>query len=559
MGFPAINRLIRSAGPMVKPPSFRPAKSSKPMHGIINRTVPSYSYGGRRHYSYSSSSTGASGQHKPNKIGWSCAAAGAGLVGLALAYHQSNKLREIALEELERHNTLETGLWIAWQDPDDQKWYVSAMADFVNDHPGGDRILEAGGKAAMPYWQQFAKHLSPSGAPSPKVLKELRKRIVGVLTEAPPNAKIADPYAVEPNREKYSTYPLQERPYNAGQKPENLTEFFTEEDDLFVRFHTPAPLLQNYTLAFETPEGSRTFNLDSLRQFQTASYASVIQCTGHRRSEMPNTNGLQWDSAVGNVNLTGYLLWDILGGMGVQPEKGKFLLVQQLDPEGKELFSTCIPLDLLPKNSLLATQMNGRPLTRDHGGPLRLWIPGFNGNFLVKKPDHFKVVTAEAAPADKVQEYAPLGSWAVPAAMSNNLRAYIAKDKSGRISFEPKLRVNSLIQSGKAIKVPAGTTEVPLQGWAWSGGAEIAAVEFSLDGGQTWKRAALNPIIDQPRGERYAWTAWNASVPIVKPRTEVLVRATDAMGNVQPAESIWNERGLRVNHQSKTVIEVSSF
>jgi len=547
----SVMSVTRAARPTV---NFSHPRSQNRLTTVFQQRGPSVrlssSYSGRKQYRSSSCQ-----QEKSFKPYWWKAAAGVGLVGLAFAYHQSKKPREISLEELKRHTTPEEGLWIAWQDPEDGQWYVSAMADF--DHPGGDRIREAGGGAAMPHWQKFARHLTSSGIPTPKVLAELRKRVVGKLTEAPPNAKITDPYALEPNRENYTLSPLQDRPYNAGQIPERLTDFYTEEEDLFIRFHTPAPLLQSYSLNFQIGERNFTLTQDDLSRFPTASYASVLQCTGDRRSEMPETNGLKWVKAVGNVKVTGYLLWPILNHLGVHPEQGKYLFVQQLDGDGKELFSTCVPLDQLPEKTMLVKEMNEKPLSRNRGS-FRLWLPGFNGNFQVKNPVQFKIVTAASAPAEKVQEYASLGPWAVPAAISNNLRAYIAKEKNGRISFEPRLRVNSMVQSGKIIKVSEGTSEVPLQGWAWSGHGEISAVELSLDGGRTWKRTSLDPVIEQPKGERYAWTGWKANIPIAKRRTEVLIRATDSEGNVQPPVSIWNERGLRVNHQTKIVIEVAS-
>jgi hypothetical protein len=64
----------------------------------------------------------------------------------------------------------------------------------------------------------------------------------------------------------------------------------------------------------------------------------------------------------------------------------------------------------------------------------------------------------------------------------------------------------------------------------------------------------LDLVISEALDERYAWIGWKKEIPLTQGKTEILVRATDADGNVQPPKSIWNERGLRVNHYAKTVI-----
>lgn len=452
-----------------------------------------------------------------------------------------------SLEELEKHRTIEKGLWIAWQDPQDHQWYVSAMADFVTLHPGGERIAEAGGKTAMPYWQQFARHLDSSGNPTSQVLRALRSRVIGLLKTPPTDLLGSDPYSLEPDRSKNILFPLQSKPYNAGQKPIYLESFVTDVSKMFIRFHTPVPLLQNHSLTIETPEKTAIFTLETLKQYETLTYTSVMQCTGHRRSEMANTNGIQWEAAVANVEVKGYSLWNILHQLDIPIDDNQYFLAEQLDEKGNQLFSTCIPLKELPKKTLLAIEMNGEPLNRDHGGPLRLWVPGFNGNFSVKKIDRIKILSQEQAPADKVSKFNVLGKWAPAVSLSSFLFNYVEDRKDG-LFFDPEIRVNSLAIAGREMHISEGTKEINLKGWAWSGGGrEIVSVQISIDEGQTWEEATLKPIIQQPINERYAWTGWDISIPISSQTTQVLIRAKDSKGNIQPQDFTWNPRGLRNN------------
>jgi len=462
-------------------------------------------------------------------------------------YDYLKKNRQISLQEMEEHRTVETGLWIAWQDPISRKWFVSAMADFVDSHPGGSKILEAGGQVAMPFWQQFTRHLDSSGNPTPIVLQELKCRIVGELMESPKQMQTSDPYAWEPNRQNNNLSLLQEKPYNAGQIPCNLSDFTTPLSDIFVRFHTPAPCLQNHQLKILIGNSVSLESLSSLaNKLSPVSYSSVLQCTGHRRSEMKDVNGLQWNSAVANVEIKGYRLWDLLHSLGITSENIGYFLAEQLDPEGKQLFSCCIPLSKIPFSTLLATEMNQEMLDRDHGGPLRLWVPGFNGNFSVKAINQIRILSPEEMP--KTGKYENLGVWGPAIALSSNLTAYV-EDRDGQLFFQPDLKVNAMACiDPTGVSVELGDTSVFLKGWAWSGGGkDIRSVQFSTDEGTRWTDAVIDPIISQPFHERYSWTEWKSEIPIHTKMRRIFIRATDTEGDTQPRQAPWNPRGLRNN------------
>jgi len=94
---------------------------------------------------------------------------------------------------------------------------------------------------------------------------------------------------------------------------------------------------------------------------------------------------------------------------------------------------------------------------------------------------------------------------------------------------------------------------VTLSGRAWSGGAPVARVEASTDGGATWADAVLAPADpEQP----YAWRAWSHEWTASPGRTELLVRATDETGDSQPVEQEWNRQGMANNLVQRVPVTV---
>jgi len=113
--------------------------------------------------------------------------------------------------------------------------------------------------------------------------------------------------------------------------------------------------------------------------------------------------------------------------------------------------------------------------------------------------------------------------------------------------------------------VDAEDGEVTVRGYAMSGGGRgIQRVDVTVDGGQTWHAAHLHPS-PQLYGRQWAWTIWEATVPLLETtkngqRVEIAAKATDTSHNTQPETDvgIWNMRGLLENRWHRVYINVSS-
>jgi DMSO/TMAO reductase YedYZ molybdopterin-dependent catalytic subunit len=173
--------------------------------------------------------------------------------------------------------------------------------------------------------------------------------------------------------------------------------------------------------------------------------------------------------------------------------------------------------------------MNGRPLEPQHGYPLRLVVPGWYGMTSVKW-----LASIEAI-AEPFLGYQQLSSYRYTPTLDDpgdpvtlqNVRALMIPP--GIPDFATRIR---LLAAGP----------VTLTGRAWAGRHDVIRVEVSVDGGETWDDASLDP----PRGP-HAWLAWRYEWSAETGRHTLAARATDSAGNTQPLEQPWNAHGMGNN------------
>jgi len=202
-----------------------------------------------------------------------------------------------------------------------------------------------------------------------------------------------------------------------------------------------------------------------------------------------------------------------------------------VSPGVGESFGGSIPLAKAGSGEvLLAWAMNGEPLPRVHGGPLRVVVPGYIGARSVKWVQR---VTARAEPSEsyfQAEDYRllPPGVEAGP----------------GRgIELGPLSMTSAILSPPDGAQVAGTRTEVT--GYALTGqGRRVARVDVSADGGRTWVQAKVE---DQP--SPWAWQLWNATVSVSQGPTDLVARAWDDTGSTQPESpaSLWNPAGYANN------------
>jgi DMSO/TMAO reductase YedYZ molybdopterin-dependent catalytic subunit len=258
----------------------------------------------------------------------------------------------------------------------------------------------------------------------------------------------------------------------------------------------------------------------------------TLECAGNGRSFLtPRVGGEQWAlGAVSTAEWTGVPLAEVLDRAGV--ESGALEVVFRgadgpaKDDNGANSFARALTLDEVRESgALLAYAMNGEPLPRQHGHPLRLIVPGWYGVASVKWLAGIEVIGDSFSGYFQTEKY--VYQW----------------EREGQLVTEPvrQQKVRALITQPAADQVAdAGTLAV--RGLAWSGVAPIAGVEVSVSG-QAWRPARL---LGQP--SRYAWQRWELITRVDRPgRAAIRARATDMAGRIQPEQPEWNRLGYGNN------------
>ncbi len=313
-----------------------------------------------------------------------------------------------------------------------------------------------------------------------------------------------------------------------------FSSWITPVERFFVRTHFYRPDVK--LPAWRLKAGALELDMGALRKFPRAELVSLLECAGNGRGLFtPTVAGVPWRyGAVGNARWAGVRLADVLRRAGFPPAV-KHILFNGADvglgnaPD----FARSIPIEkAMHADTLLAYEMNGAPLTPEHGFPLRVVAPGWAGDSWVKwlveieglerEYDGFFMKTAYRHP---VRPVAP-GTAVDPAAMVP----------------VTELGVKSLI-ANPAEGDRVGPGPVTIRGAAWSGETPVARVDVSADGGRTWQAAALGA-----EQARYGWRLWQLRwTPPARGEHVLMARAADARGRTQPLDAAWNPSGYLWN------------
>jgi DMSO/TMAO reductase YedYZ molybdopterin-dependent catalytic subunit len=338
---------------------------------------------------------------------------------------------------------------------------------------------------------------------------------------------------------------------------------FTPNRAFYVRWHLEGiPNTVDLTRWRLSVEGNVKKSLslsmaDLLSRFPPISIAAVNQCSGNSRSRFqPRVPGGQWgNGAMGNALWTGVKLRDLLNAAGLKNGSVQ-IQFQGLEtgdgPEGSGSYRFLKSLDLsspVIDECLVAYSMNGQPLPILNGFPVRLVVPGYFATYWMKCLTWIRVL-------DKPDDnFWMKTAYRIPDTPEGNTTP--EDIKAGKVKTVPinRMPVRSfMIAPDGGAKIPAGLP-VTLRGVAFSGLSGIRQVEVSDNGGP-WRRARLGEDLGS-----YSFRTWESSwVPKEPGKYQIAVRATDAKGNAQKQEPVWNPGGYLWNkiEQQEIVVGTAS-
>jgi len=297
-----------------------------------------------------------------------------------------------------------------------------------------------------------------------------------------------------------------------------LTNWLTRSEDLYVVSHYNTPALQagNHTLDISgLVRKPRTLTLDEIKKRRRRTITATLECGG-------NGMGPGFMGAIGNVKWTGTPLADLLEECAPL-KRGIEVVFFGLDERTEKIrekeypqnFARSLHInDARRDDILLCYEMNGEPLTREHGFPLRLVVPGWFGVSWVKWLNRIEVIDRRYMSRFMATDYV-------------TLKGEERADKTiWRLTSVGPMNVKSII--ARAVKLKDGT--VRLTGAAWGDGTPLKAVEVRIDDGP-WQAAK----IDRTPKDKFTWRFftfdWKAPTA---GEHRIVSRATDVEGRVQP-------------------------
>jgi len=335
----------------------------------------------------------------------------------------------------------------------------------------------------------------------------------------------------------------QKEPPNGGPPLYRLIEeFVTSESDFFLRTHGDIQELDHsaYRLTVAGMLSKKyEFSLSDLSElFSAKEVTATLQCAGNRRCSASAVKTVQNEVAWGNDAIstavwTGCSLVDLLYFVGCigQAKHVEFIGSDSCQKEGtKTKFGGSIPVSrALAGDVLLAWGMNGRPLTREHGAPLRAIVPGYIGARSVK---WLQAINPLVTPSNNLFHAHAYRLFA-PGASPLNADWEHAMELG-------ELSVNSCICSIREI-----SDKLMVKGYATAGGSRhVVRVDIGHGEPLKWIEASfLDP------GEPGVWRRWQALIPKLFVGELICVRAWDSAANTQPeySESVWNFKGYMNN------------
>lgn len=259
-----------------------------------------------------------------------------------------------------------------------------------------------------------------------------------------------------------------------------------------------------------------TFSVEALLRYPMVTRTCFIECAGNSGANTqlkpPQTNAGVIHGLLSNSEWTGIPLAVLLSEARINP-KATWLLAEGADAAA---MSRSIPVEKAFDDAILALYQNGERIRPEQGYPMRLVLPGYEGNMSVKWLRRLKATDEPTHTKDETSKYSDL-----------------QRDGKAR-QFTFLMEVKSVITHPSGGMSMQGPGLYEISGLAWSGAGSIVRVEVSTDGGANWQEAALQaPAL--PKGLtrfRLAWQ-WNGAAAYLQSR------ATDEKGNVQPARQTW--------------------
>ncbi len=274
------------------------------------------------------------------------------------------------------------------------------------------------------------------------------------------------------------------------------------------------------------------FDLSDLMRFPRTNRLYFLECAANSGMEWRGAqlNGCQFTHGmIHNVLYTGIKLRDLLNEVGLK-SNAKWILAEGADSSA---MTRSIPLEKALDDCLIAFKMNGESLRPEQGYPVRLVVPGWEGNMWIKWIRRIEVGDKPWHHREETSKYTDL-----------------LKDGNSR-RFTWEMDAKSVITNpSPQAPILHGPGPMVITGVAWSGRGRIAGVDVSTDGGINWKAARLNGPADTKSMHRFYFEFdWRGQPLLLQSRaqddTGYIQPTKDQLRSVRGENSIYHNNGIQ--------------
>jgi sulfane dehydrogenase subunit SoxC len=280
-------------------------------------------------------------------------------------------------------------------------------------------------------------------------------------------------------------------------------------------------------------EKTLVLTMDQLKRYPSVSRIHFIECPANGGPEWrgPQFNSIQFAKGMMScAQWTGVYIKDILKDLGLKPN-ARWMLAEGAD---NSHMGRTVPIDKVLDDAMIVWAQNGEALRPEQGYPIRLLVPGWEGNLCVKWLCRLEFADEPFYAKEETAKYTAL------------------KPSGKAIQHFYANEVNSVITSPCPEKPWTDLKKgdiVEIEGLAWSGMGTIEGVDISFDGGKNWVEASLKGLV-LPK----AWTRFSLMYEYEGKPLLLSSRARDDAGHIQPTvkqeravmgvESVYHRNGI---------------
>ena len=283
-------------------------------------------------------------------------------------------------------------------------------------------------------------------------------------------------------------------------------------------------------------DNPKKYSMEDIKRFPSVSRKYFIECSGNGLTEFkaPYLKTVQGTHGLTSTSeWTGVLLSTILSEVGVK-DGAAWILAEGADAA---VMTRSVPLDKAWDDAMLVYAQNGEAIRPEQGYPLRVFLPGYEGNTHIKWLRRLEISDKPFMTREETSKYTDV----------------VKGGKARQFSFT--------MEAKSVITFPSGEMKLPKPGFyeitgiAWSGRGKIRQVEVTTDGGKTWHIAQLEGPVQSICHTRFRipWT-WDGNPALIASR------CVDETGYVQPTIAEINDvRGMNGHSKFASIYHLNGI